>query len=117
MQMLQATFFHLHINSGEMEPNVIKIIHQAMQVVLCSAVEGTCTLCSACITQHSHATRSYCDLEKQDGETGAEEGAPHPSRMDPCSFTCTETLSPTFPPALPMLQKTYSSWKQTVKAG
>lgn len=27
------------------------------------------------------------------------------------------TLSPTFPPALPELQKTYSSWKQTPNAG
>lgn len=26
--------------------------------------------------QYSHATRSYCNLEEQDGETGAEEGVP-----------------------------------------
>lgn len=38
MGILQATLLHLHLNSGEMQPHVIKIIPQACtQVALCSA--------------------------------------------------------------------------------
>lgn len=76
MEMLQATFLHLQINSGELQPHVIKIIHQVMQVVCAVLWKAPVHFAGPCITQHSHATRSYCNLEEQDGETGAEEGVP-----------------------------------------
>lgn len=66
MGTLQATFLHLHINSEEMQPHIIKIIYQAMQVVLCSVVEGTQTLCRAL-----HYTAQPCNKELlQPGEAG-----------------------------------------------
>lgn len=67
---------------------------------------------------------SRCVLGACDGERGAEDGAARwdslPSRNLPVNEGGrhgARSPSPTFAPAAPELQKTYSSWKQTLNAG